>query len=68
MTIAVAGASEQAGITVAEVNLKFIWDVITRLKIGAKGLAYVVDSGGQLIAHPDISRVLQKTDLSALRR
>jgi len=66
MTIAVAGASEQAGITVAEVNLKFIWDVITRLKIGAKGLAYVVDSGGQLIAHPDISRVLQKTDLSAL--
>src|SRR5439155_15567249 len=30
------------------------------------GHAYVVDSRGQLIAHPDISLVLQKTDLSAL--
>ena len=66
MTIAVAGTSEEAGITVAEVNLKFIWDVISRIKIGAKGLAYVVDSSGQLIAHPDISLVLQKLNLSAL--
>ena len=45
-------------------NLKFIWDVISRIKIGEKGLAYVVDSRGQLIAHPDISQVLQKLDLS----
>jgi signal transduction histidine kinase len=66
MTIAVAGTSEDAGIIVAEVNLKFIWDVISRIKIGDKGLAYVVDSRGQLIAHPDISQVLQKLDLSAL--
>src|SRR5262249_36986037 len=28
--------------------------------------AYVVDGRGQLIAHPDISLVLQKTDLSGL--
>jgi signal transduction histidine kinase len=66
MTIAVAGTSEEAGITVAEVNLKFIWDVISRIKIGERGLAYVVDSSGQLIAHPDISLVLQKSNLSAL--
>ncbi len=66
MTIAVAGTGEQAGITVAEVKLKFIWDVITHIKIGKRGLAYVVDSGGQLIAHPDISLVLQKLNLSTL--
>jgi hypothetical protein len=68
MTIAVAGTGEEAGITVAEVNLKFIWDVISRIRIGEKGLAYVVDSSGQLIAHPDISLVLQKLDLSGLRQ
>jgi two-component system, NtrC family, sensor kinase len=68
MTIAVAGTSEEAGITVAEVNLKFIWDVISRIRIGDKGLAYVVDSSGQLIAHPDISLVLQKLNFSALRQ
>ena len=66
MTIAVAGMGDKAGITVAEVNLKFIWDVISRIKVGEKGLAYVVDSRGQLIAHPDISYVLQKSDLSGL--
>ena len=66
MTIAMAGISEEAGITVAEVNLKFIWDVISRIKIGEKGLAYAVDGRGRLIAHPDISQVLQKSDLAAL--
>ena len=66
MTIAVPGMSEDIGITVAEVNLKFIWDVISRINVGDKGFAYVVDSRGQLIAHPDISMVLQKSDLSTL--
>ena len=44
----------------AEVNLKFIWDVVSRIKIGEKGQAYVIDSHGHLVAHPDISLVLQK--------
>ena len=66
MTIAMAGISDEAGITIAEVNLKFIWDVISRIKVGDKGLAYVIDSQGHLIAHPDISQVLQKSDLAAL--
>ena len=52
--------------TVAEVNLKFIWDVVSQIKIGKAGHAYVVDSRGQLIAHPDISLVLKKSDLSGL--
>ena len=65
MTIALGG-SASAGVTVAEVNLKFIWDVVSQIKVGKAGHAYVVDSRGQLIAHPDISLVLQKTDLSAL--
>jgi signal transduction histidine kinase len=66
MTIAVASMGNDANVTVAEVNLKFIWDVISRIRIGKEGLAYVVDSRGRLIAHPDISLVLQKRDLSHL--
>src|SRR5881296_1137118 len=65
MKIAMAGSGQGAGVTVAEVNLKFIWDVVSQIKIGKAGHAYVVDSRGQLIAHPDISLVLQKTDFSA---
>jgi signal transduction histidine kinase len=66
MTMAVAGLTEAAGVTIVEVNLKFILDVISRIKVGNHGLAYLVDRQGHLIAHPDISLVLQKTDLSAL--
>jgi signal transduction histidine kinase len=66
MTIAVAGMREPHDVTVAEVNLKFIWEVISQIKVGAKGFAYLVDGRGQLIAHPDISKVLQKTDMSSL--
>jgi signal transduction histidine kinase/HAMP domain-containing protein len=54
------------GVTVAEVNLKFIWDVVSQIKVGKAGLAYAVDGGGALIAHPDISLVLQKTSLADL--
>jgi signal transduction histidine kinase/putative methionine-R-sulfoxide reductase with GAF domain len=65
MTIAIAAGSG-GGVTAAEVNLKFVWDVVSRIKIGATGLAYVVDSTGTLIAHPDISLVLKNSDLSTL--
>ena len=42
----------------ADVNLKFIWDVVSRIKIGDKGKAYVIDGNGFLIADPDIGLVL----------
>jgi signal transduction histidine kinase len=66
LTIAAAGRSRVGAIVVSEVNLKYIWDVVSRIDVGAAGRAYVVDSSGFLIAHPDISLVLHKTDLSRL--
>jgi len=64
MQIAVRSGGGAGPVTVADVNLKFMWDVISRIKIGEKGKAYVVDSAGYLIADPDIGLVLRKTDLS----
>ena len=66
LTLAMARMGRNAGVTIAEVNLKLIWDVITGLKIGKRGYAYVIDRDGRLIAHPDISLVLRNTDLSGL--
>jgi hypothetical protein len=43
-TLALAGARD-AGVSVAEVNLTFIWDVVSMIKVGKHGLAYVVDAG-----------------------
>ena len=66
MTLALAGTRRDAGVSVAEVNLKLIWDVVSQIKVGEHGHAYVVDGQGRLIAHPDISLVLRNTDLSRL--
>ncbi len=66
MTLAVTGTRRDAGVSVAEVNLKLIWDVVSQIKVGERGQAYVVDGQGRLIAHPDISLVLRNTDMSNL--
>jgi signal transduction histidine kinase len=66
MTLSLAGTRRDAGVSVAEVNLKLIWDVVSQIKVGEQGRAYVVDGQGRLIAHPDISLVLRNTDLSQL--
>ena len=54
------------GAVFAEVNLKFVWNVVSKIRVGKAGVTYVVDSAGTLIAHPDISLVLKKTNLGAL--
>jgi GAF domain-containing protein/HAMP domain-containing protein len=66
MTISLAGTRREAGVSIAEVNLKLIWDLISSIKVGEQGHAYVVDADGRLIAHPDISLVLRNTDMSKL--
>jgi signal transduction histidine kinase/CheY-like chemotaxis protein len=66
MTLAIAGTRRDAGVSIAEVNLKLIWDVVSQIKVGERGHAYVVDAQGRLIAHPDISLVLRNTDMSKL--
>ena len=66
MTVALRSGDDHGPVTVADVNLKFIWDVISRIKIGDKGKAYVVDGSGFLVADPDIGLVLRKTNLSQL--
>jgi signal transduction histidine kinase len=66
MTLSLAGTDRAAGVSVAEVNLKLIWDVVTQIKVGQRGQAYVIDAQGRLIAHPDISLVLRNTDMTRL--
>jgi signal transduction histidine kinase len=66
LTMAVAHRGKGGGVTIAEVNLKLILDVVSEIKIGRDGYAYVVDRLGRLVAHPDISLVLRGTDMSRL--
>jgi signal transduction histidine kinase/ActR/RegA family two-component response regulator len=58
--------SSTSSVLEAEVNLKYIWDLIAQAHLKPGGVAFVVDSEGQLVSHPNIDLVLAKTDLSSL--
>ena len=64
MTISLNGPDNE--VTIAEVNLKFIWDVVSQIRVGQGGKAYVVDDSDRLIAHPNLGLVLRNTDASQL--
>jgi signal transduction histidine kinase len=69
MTIAVPierFAGDVIGVLQAEVNLKYIGDVVSGITIGKAGYAYAVTRAGELIAHPDISLVLQRRSVKPL--
>jgi signal transduction histidine kinase len=61
-------ARSVAGVLLAEVNLKYVWQVVSGIKQGKAGYAYVVNRSGDLIAHPDISLVLQKQNVARLNQ
>ena len=39
MTLSLAGTRKDAGVSIAEVNLKLIWDVVSQIKVGEHGHA-----------------------------
>jgi hypothetical protein len=64
MTLSLAGTRSGAGVSVAEVNLKLIWDVVSQIKIGERGVAYLLDAQGRVIVHPNTGLV--QRDFSSL--
>jgi cache domain-containing protein len=65
MTLGLAGRPN-AGVSVVELNLSSIWDVVQQTKVRNRGIAYVVDAGGHVIAHPDFGVRKSLRDLSTL--
>jgi two-component system NtrC family sensor kinase len=66
MTLSLAGRRLDFGVSVAEVALKVVWDVIAQTKVGDHGVAYVLDSNGRAIAHSDTAISLALRDFSSL--
>jgi len=66
MTISVSELGSGGGVVVADIDLSFLGEVLERARIGAVGYAYVVDSRGVLVSHPDINLVLEHTSFASL--
>ncbi|RWP26600.1 adenylate/guanylate cyclase domain-containing protein [Mesorhizobium sp.] len=50
---------------IAEISLKPVWLIVSEIRVGGTGQAFVVDQTGHLIAHPAISKVMQGADEKA---
>ena len=48
------------GVLQAEANLSYIWEIVRDMQVGKAGYAYIVARSGDVIAHPNISMVLQR--------
>jgi hypothetical protein len=53
MTLSVAGTGRDAGVTVVDVGLKLVWDLVRDLKNGERGVGYILDDQGRVVAHSD---------------
>ena len=53
-------------VIIADLNLKFMWDVVRDIQTSTGRTTYVVDDAGNLLAHFDTGLVLQRKNLSSL--
>ena len=66
MTMGMAGWRSDAGVSVVELNLKPMWDIVQQTKVGDHGVAYVVNAEGHVIAHSDLGVAKSLRDVSSL--
>lgn len=65
MSIAVAHSGQDAGVTVAEVDLRFLADFVDAAQVGKVSAAYIVDPQGRVLANSGATRWTGQ-DVSAL--
>ena len=57
--VSIAVARGGTGVTLAEVSVKKVWDMVAAIKVGETGYAYIVDGKGRLIADRDPALVVE---------
>jgi hypothetical protein len=66
MTLGLAGTRRDAGVSVAELNLNVVQEIVQQTKVGNRGIAYVVDARERIFAHPDVDARKSLRDVSTL--
>jgi hypothetical protein len=56
MTLSLAGTRRESGVSVAEVGLIWVWDVIRQAGAAAQGAVYVLDAQDRVIGHSSMFR------------
>ncbi|MBI5013870.1 MAG: HAMP domain-containing protein [Deltaproteobacteria bacterium] len=61
--LVMAAPAPDGGVMGLRLRMTVLWDVVAALGFGKTGVAYVVDRGGRVIAHPDRAVILAGTTL-----
>ncbi len=54
------------GVILSKLDLREVWEIISKTEVGKRGYSFIVNRKGFLIAHPETERVLAHTDFSSL--
>jgi HD-GYP domain-containing protein (c-di-GMP phosphodiesterase class II) len=49
-----------------EVSLRRLQGLVAHTRVGRRGIAFIVDEHGRIVAHPDLERALAREDLSSV--
>lgn len=60
------GRRKKENVLMLKMSINNIWKIISDIKIGNNGYAFIVNEDGLLIAHPENARVIAHTDFSNL--
>jgi HD-GYP domain-containing protein (c-di-GMP phosphodiesterase class II) len=56
----------QGSYLATELSLRRVQELIARTHVGRRGIAYIVDDHGLLVAHPNLGRVLARENVSSV--
>lgn len=56
------------GVLVSEINLKFMFEILSNIEIGRSGIAYMLNEEGRVLLHPNHSLVLKGTYAKAPKK
>ena len=59
-------ASDESDLLVAEVDLKYVTDLIASMQFADHARAYVIDGADRLVAHPDAALLHRNVSLASL--
>lgn len=61
------GRGELRGAILAKVDARIMQEVVSKISaVGKKGRAYIVNTQGTIIGHPDVSQILAERDFSSI--
>ncbi len=66
MRLFIAHPGNQSGVTIADIELRFLSDIVNGIQAGSGVYAYIVTEDGRLITHANASLVARNADLSHL--